>query len=184
MGKRWLEAWRDETREIMRAQRVERGEAMAGWLAELRPWNARCTLTFSGSFQGKPWLPSAQAAERRVQRYLDGLTKAVHRPVDGLAGIEYGGKLGRIHAEVLLYIQEPYKGCLHEATALWTGVEGNGHVGKSRPVKRDERRRDAEYVVKYVTKGGRLLVSRSIGPVTLLGKRFADPGMVSGPTAR
>lgn len=177
MGNAWKQAWDDETRELMKAQKAARTEGMATWLTELRPWNARCTLTFSGSYQGKPWIPSKEAAVGRVQRYLDGLTRAVHRPVYAIAGIEYGKLTQRIHAEVLLYVQEPYAGCLHEASGLWTRVDGNGHVGKSRPVRRDDRQRDVRYVVKYVSKGGRLLFSANMGPLRLFGVEFADPGM-------
>jgi hypothetical protein len=142
------------------------------------------TLTFSGSYQGKPWLPSEEAATRRVQRFLDGLTLAVGRPVDGLAGIEHGRRTGRIHAEVVLNIQAPYRGCLHAASNEWERRDGNGHVGKSRAIiGGGERLQTVRYVVKYVTKGGNLVFSRTMGPVRILGVEFADPGLGERPEA-
>ena len=177
-GRAWRERENEELRSIRRVQRAESREALAGWLVGLRPWNARQTLTFSGTFNGKEWLPSEQAAVRRVQRYLDGLTRATGRTVFGVAGVEYGGKFGRIHAEVLLAINEPYRGVLHAASRTWEVLDGNGHVGRSRPVLGGgERRETVRYVTKYVTKGGLLVFSGNIGPLLLLGQEFADPAL-------
>lgn len=171
MGNAWREAWNDETRAMVKEHRLEARVAMVDWLTGLKPWNARMTLTFSGEYQGKPWLPSQTAASKRVQRFLDGLTKAVRRPVYGIAGIEYGRLNQRIHAEVVLAIQAPYPGCLHEATATWERIDGNGHVGKAHAIRGGELREVVKYVVKYVTKGGGLIMSRSLSPVEALNSR-------------
>jgi len=56
--------------EEQRVKLVRRSRtAFEEWLTDLRPWNVRQTLTFSGSLGGREWLPSEAAAVRRAAAY-------------------------------------------------------------------------------------------------------------------
>jgi hypothetical protein len=138
--------------EDQRVKLVRRSRtAFEEWLTELRPWNVRQTLTFSGSLDGRDWLPSEAAAVRRAAAYLRGLTRALDQPVDGFAATEYGTKYGRIHLELVLHVPTPYRGCQVDASTSWEQREGNGHA-KTSTVR--DIGKAVRYAVKYATKQG------------------------------
>ena len=146
-------AWREEETWWMEEQRVKlvrrSRTAFEEWLTDLRPWNVRQTLTFSGSLGGREWLPSEAAAVRRAAAYLRGLSRALRQRVDGFAATEYGTKYGRIHLELVLHVPTPYKGCQADASTSWERRDGNGHARTS--TIRDPGRA-VRYAVKYATK--------------------------------
>jgi len=145
--------WREEETWYLEGQRVElvrrARTAFEDWLTEVRPWNVRQTLTFSGSLSGHEWLPSELAAARRVERYFRGLPSLLRQPVDGFAAIEYGTKYGRIHLEVVLHVPRPYAGCQVDASTSWERRDGNGHA-RTRTIRGVAAA--VRYCVKYATK--------------------------------
>jgi len=145
--------WREEESWYLEDERVKLAKrsrtAFEEWLTDLRPWNVRQTLTFSGLLDGGEWLPSEAAAVRRAAVYLRGLTPALGQPVDGFAATEYGTKYGRIHLELVLHVPTPYVGCQVDASTSWEEREGNGHA-KTSTVR--DIGRAVRYAVKYATK--------------------------------
>lgn len=154
----------------MKDQAKRRRQAWGEWAAELRPWNFRGTATFSGRLRGDEWMPSEAATARRLETFFAGLPRAVGRPVDCLAGIEYGTRFGRIHAEVVGYVHgDPFPGMLHLVSAYWEGRDGNGGFHVRALPTGEARVAAARYAVKYAGKqGGRLVVSPGLLPVRAL----------------
>jgi hypothetical protein len=104
-----------------------------------------------------------------VEAHFNSLYRAVGRPIDAIGAIEYGSRFGRIHAEALYYVPGPmFRGVQRLISGNWESRDGNGDKGRIQTV--EDRLGAAEYVAKYVTKQeGRLIVSRSLRPVLVLG---------------